>query len=72
MIEMKWYRTTVTTPQRRYPQSNTGIYLYTHTHDWREIGTKTWPNGSTSIVFRCSKCSDVISSDNPRSTPPTI
>ena len=66
------YTTTMNVPARRYPASNTGIYLFTHKHDWLEIGTKTWPSGMTSIVFRCSRCSDVISSDSPRSTPPTI
>lgn len=67
---MLTHKYTVTIPhkERRYPDNNTGLYLFTHTHDWREIGTHTWPSGDTSITFRCSRCTDVIASNNPRLT----
>lgn len=72
MLAGSWVHVTIPQKKRRYPENNTGIYLRRHPHDWRETGKHTWPSGSVSVVFTCSRCGDVIASSNPRSTPPTI
>lgn len=40
-------------PSRRQPSSETGIYLRTHKHVWRESGTVTWPSGTVEPTFDC-------------------
>lgn len=48
---------------RRVPNNDIGIYLYSHKHDWHEIGAHQWPSGEWVPVFGCGLCPDVICND---------
>ncbi|MBK5250882.1 MAG: hypothetical protein JJE50_15855 [Actinomycetales bacterium] len=55
----------------RLPDNNTGIFLYIHRHEWREVGTHTWPSGKADPTFRCRVCGDVICTPASRTVPIT-
>lgn len=47
-------------PAQEQPTSETGLYLFKHSHEWELVGHQRSQLGWWNPVFRCSVCTDVI------------
>jgi hypothetical protein len=64
IYNLQWNRPEfIPPPKPRRPRSEVGTYLRTHTHQWTEAGTHTWPSGTVDAVFTCQCGSAIATSD---------
>lgn len=50
-------RSSLPGPQK--PSGETGVYLRSHKHTWRRLGSRMWPSGDVCPTFECS-CGSII------------